>query len=93
VSLRFPYQEFNVGRPLVGLSGRWKRPRPLVTVALLGPKRSITRDALLDTGADDTVFPEAFASVGSVSVWWGRHSCLPRKEGRHECLPHDSRAN
>jgi hypothetical protein len=45
------------------LGGRFVRPRPLIPVALIGPRQTITRTALLDTGADETVFPESVATT------------------------------
>jgi predicted aspartyl protease len=62
VSLRFPYQQLPVGRPLVSLQGRTAQPRPLIPVTLIGPTGTSTQDALLDTGADDTVFPKRVAA-------------------------------
>jgi hypothetical protein len=63
MSLLFAYR-FSPGvAPVWPLGGRAGRPRPVVTVGLLGPTGSWTGTALLDTGADDTVFPEAVATV------------------------------
>jgi hypothetical protein len=62
VSLHFPYKRFRVNRPLVSLPGQTERPRPVITVALVGPLATATQDGLLDSGADDTLFPEALAA-------------------------------
>jgi hypothetical protein len=61
VTLRYPYQSFRVRHPLVSLSGRLARPRPVIAVTLIGPSGSRATDALVDPGADDTVFPEQVA--------------------------------
>jgi predicted aspartyl protease len=61
MSLRFPYRLVKRNRPIIPLEGRHERPRPVVTVTLIGPIDSFADDALLDTGADDTVFPATIA--------------------------------
>ena len=61
MSLRFPYQPFQVGQPLVSLGGRLTRPRPIIPVTLIGLLRAVLTSGLLDTGADDTIFPELLA--------------------------------
>src|SRR5262249_44049052 len=61
MSLRFHYQLESVNHSVVTLGGRFVRPRPLVSVTLIGPSGSRARDALLDTGSDDTVFSEEVA--------------------------------
>jgi hypothetical protein len=58
MTLRFPYQNFRLAHQIAPLAGRRFRPRPVFSVALIGPQGSTAQDALLDTGADDTVFPE-----------------------------------
>jgi hypothetical protein len=63
VSLHFPYKRFMVKNPLPSLAGRLERPRPILTVTLIGLAGSRSEDALLDTGADDTLFPEALATL------------------------------
>jgi hypothetical protein len=68
VSLRFPYRPFSVGRPLPSLSGRTKRPRPVITCALLHLSASVAQDGLLDTGADDTIFPDTVALALGVDL-------------------------
>jgi hypothetical protein len=62
MSLVFPYHRFPVRQPLVSLGGRRERPRPVITVTLIGPAGTRVTAGLLDTGADDTIFPERFAS-------------------------------
>ncbi len=62
MSLVFPYIPFPLGRPLWALSGRTERPRPVIPVALLGPRGTSVDRALLDSGSDDTVFPDFVAA-------------------------------
>jgi hypothetical protein len=62
MSLRFLYLQVPIGRPIVPLGGRQERPRPLISVTLVGPTGSTAQDALLDTGADDTIFPDSVAT-------------------------------
>lgn len=61
MSLHFPYRPFVVSAPLVSLGGRTIRPRPVISVTLIGPASTVLTNGLLDTGADDTVFPETLA--------------------------------
>ncbi len=61
MSLRFRYRLQPIPVPATSLGGRFVRPRPLVTVSLIGPTGSQAVEALLDTGADDTVFHENIA--------------------------------
>jgi hypothetical protein len=61
MSLYYRYTLVSKGQPALALGGRFVRPRPIVSVALIGPQSTVTRDALLDPGADDTVFPDRFA--------------------------------
>lgn len=68
MTLRFAYHRFRVARPLASLQGRMDRPRPYVTVTILGPTDSAVETALLDTGADDTVFPESVASAIGIDL-------------------------
>jgi hypothetical protein len=44
------------------------RPKPIVSVTLVGPAGSRCRDALLDVGADDSVFSEALATLIGVDL-------------------------
>jgi hypothetical protein len=65
MTLRFPYRQLPTRRPNWSLHGRTVRPRPIVTITLVGPGGSFAYPALLDTGADDTVFADqAVAQVG-----------------------------
>lgn len=61
MSLRYRYKLFSVNHPVSTLRGRWVRPRPLITVSVLGPAGVKVETGLLDAGADDTVFPEDVA--------------------------------
>lgn len=60
MGLFFRYSLNSVNQPIVSLGGRWSRPRPLITVSIIGTSNTIADVGLLDTGADDTVFPERF---------------------------------
>jgi hypothetical protein len=62
MSLCFPYMPLRTAAPIWTLAGRQDRPKPLITVAIVGPTRTRAMDALLDTGADDSVFPESMAT-------------------------------
>jgi predicted aspartyl protease len=68
VSVTLPYQLFRVRNPLIQLGGQADRPRPVITVTLIGPEGSRVQDALLDTGADDTVFPETLAGALGIDL-------------------------
>ena len=61
MSLLFPYKVVPVHHSIVSLGGRWSRPRPLITVSVVGSSAAYPLNGLLDTGADDTVFPEYVA--------------------------------
>ena len=61
MSLLFRYQLPASPQAVLPLGGRWVRPRPIITVALVGPTSARASPALLDTGADDSVFPESIA--------------------------------
>ena len=62
MTLAFRYTPFSRNHPAISLGGRFSRPRPIISVTLIGPKRSAALDALLDTGADETIFPESYAT-------------------------------
>jgi hypothetical protein len=62
MSLRYRYRLQTVNHPVCSLGGRWVRPRPILTVGLIGPTGSQPLDALLDTGSDDTLFPQSLAA-------------------------------
>lgn len=61
MSLFFRYTLKPVNHSIVSLGGRWSRPRPLITVSIVGTSNTIAAEGLLDTGSDDTVFPESTA--------------------------------
>jgi hypothetical protein len=63
MSLRYPYTLIAVNHAVIPLGGRWVRPRPLISVGLLGPTGAKAETAHLDTGADDTVFMEDTAQA------------------------------
>lgn len=60
--LRYPYKLFTVQRPVVTLKGRFVRPRPILSVGVVGPLGARAVEGLLDTGADDTVLNESVAA-------------------------------
>jgi hypothetical protein len=65
MSLVYHYKPIPMGHAVVPLGGRFVRPRPIISAAVIGPLSTVTRDALLDTGADHTIFPEWIAlSIG-----------------------------
>lgn len=63
MTLRFPYWQGHSPHPIPSLGNQLIRPRPVVTVTLVGPTTSRPADALLDTGADDTVFRDRLATA------------------------------
>jgi predicted aspartyl protease len=63
MALRYPYKRFPTLSAVVSLGGRKDRPRPIITVTLIGPTGSQVESAFLDTLADDTVFPEDVANA------------------------------
>ena len=62
MGLLFPYKVVPVHHSVVSLGGRWSRPRPLITVSVVGLMGTYPVDGLLDTGADDTIFSEHIAA-------------------------------
>jgi hypothetical protein len=68
MALRYRYHLDAVQHPVIPLGGRWVRPRPLISVTLIGPTDSRLRLGLLDTGADDTLFPDSLAAVLGVDL-------------------------
>jgi hypothetical protein len=62
MSLLFAHRFYISPVPVWSLGGRNGRPRPVVTVSVIGPANTWVGLALLDTGADDTVFPEDVAT-------------------------------
>src|SRR5947207_179241 len=63
MTMRFRYLLEPTRSPVITLGGRSERPRPIVTISLVGPTSTVARAAVLDTGADDTVFPEWIATA------------------------------
>lgn len=61
MALLFPYKPLRTPKPVVSLNGRTSRPKPVVTITLIGPSGTLVEPALLDPAADDTVFPESMA--------------------------------
>ena len=62
MSLFFPYKVIAFPYAVVPLGGRWSRPRPYLTVSVMGPNNTVAADGHLDTGADDTIFSERLAA-------------------------------
>ncbi len=77
MSMIFQYTPLPVPVPVWTLNGRMERPRPIVTISLIGPSTTIVRRALLDTGADDTVLPEDLAALLGIDL-----SLAPTGEAR-----------
>jgi hypothetical protein len=63
MSLRYRYRVFPMPRSIWTLGGRWVRPRPVITVTVVGPTGTAVREGILDPAADDTVFPDAMATI------------------------------
>jgi hypothetical protein len=63
MALRFPFRRVRVPHTVPSLGGKFIRPRPLVTVTVLGPGGGWPIETLLDTGADDSAFPSALAGL------------------------------
>ncbi len=61
MSMKFRYRLFRTAQAVLSLGGRWVRPRPIIRVAVIGPRATEFREALLDNGSDDTVFHESVA--------------------------------
>lgn len=66
--MRFSYTPLRAKAPVVSLAGRWERPRPIVTVTLIGPGNSFPIPGRLDSHADDTVFPERLAALTGIDL-------------------------
>src|SRR5207247_131213 len=47
---------------------RHERPRPVIPVAMVGPKGQAAKDAVVDTAADDTVFSQDVATTIGVNL-------------------------
>jgi hypothetical protein len=63
MTLLFRYKVVSVPHAVVSLGGRWSRPRPFITVSVIGPNTTAVLEGHLDTGADDTIFAESVASA------------------------------
>jgi len=68
MSLRFPYLQVAMGRPIVPLGGKVHRPRPVIGVTIIGPAGTVPYDGLLDSGSDDVLFPEDVAALIGVDL-------------------------
>jgi hypothetical protein len=49
MSMVFPYRLGRARQPVLTLSGRGNRPRPLLDITLIGPTATVVHRALLDT--------------------------------------------
>jgi hypothetical protein len=63
MSMIFRYKLFPTRQAVVSLGGRWVRPRPVVSVSIIGPTNTYLTEGLLDSAADDTVLPERAAQA------------------------------
>lgn len=61
MAMCFSYWQGRSSDPVASLNGRMTRPRPMVTVTLIGLTGSEPVDVLIDTGADDSTFRERVA--------------------------------
>jgi hypothetical protein len=68
MSLRFPYKHVPTRRPAISLAGQSFRPRPIITVSVLGPRGTKVERALVDSGADDTVFHQDIAAAIGIDL-------------------------
>lgn len=68
MSLFFRYKIEPMPHAVLSLGGRWSRPRPMITVAVIGPNCTRPIEGLLNTGADDTIFPDSFAALIGVDL-------------------------
>jgi hypothetical protein len=68
MSLVFPYKLVPTQKPVFSLDGRMARPRPVVTITLIGPSGVYVRSGLVDPGSDDTVFGEDAAKIIGVDL-------------------------
>lgn len=59
--MKFPFWQVRFQQPSFSLNGRIERPRPILTVSLIGPKATALEDARVDSGSDDTLFPDDLA--------------------------------
>lgn len=66
--MRFPYQLIKRPNPSISLGGRTEQPRPIVSLALIGPAQTVVRDAQVDSGSDETFFPESVANLIGIDL-------------------------
>jgi hypothetical protein len=66
--MRFAYTPVPRPSPVVSLGGRRERPRPIVSITLIGPANSRAIPGRLDTYSDDTVVPEDLAAVIGIDL-------------------------
>lgn len=66
--MRFRYTPLRAKGPVVSLGGRQQRPRPIVTVTLIGPAGARAIPGWLDSHADDTVFPDQYAAHTGIDL-------------------------
>jgi hypothetical protein len=66
--MRFRYTPLRAKGPVASLGGRRQRPRPIVTVTLIGPAGARVIPAGVDSYADDTVFPESEAARAGIDL-------------------------
>jgi predicted aspartyl protease len=68
MSLSYPYRLYPTPGSVTPLGGRYSRPKPVIPVTVIGPRRTHFVAGLLDTGADDTLFPESIAALVGVNL-------------------------
>jgi hypothetical protein len=78
MSLYFPYKLISLGHAIVPLGGRWVRPRPILSVSLLGPLGVFPEEFAAIPGIDLRNAPEGFArdlGKGRVRLQYARVGC------------------
>lgn len=73
MSLFFRYKIVPMPHAVLSLGGRWSRPRPIISVSVIGPTSTRPVFGRLDTGADDTIFPDRFAALIGVDLAGAPH--------------------
>ena len=68
MTMRFAYELFGASAPILSLGGRYSRPRPMVSITLIGPLGSYLLRGLVDSGADETIIPEFVAPFLGVDL-------------------------
>jgi hypothetical protein len=69
MSIYKQYRLFTINRPSVSLGGRWAKPRPILSVTLIGPGGGTYLDAgLLDTGSDEIIYPLRAATIAGIDL-------------------------